>query len=262
MDNIVGIFFTALSMAFAHCIGMCGGIVIAYSSGKISKDMRFITQGFSHFLYNIGRITSYIFIGIVCGFIGHKVSMNPIISAWFLIVLGCFLILFAFLYVFFPRIIANFEPNPHKFSLFRKLFAYFLESKSLLSFYFLGVLNGFLPCGMVYYFAGIALASGSILNGMFTMGIFGFATLIPMFILGFIFGISLKVVYRNFFLVLGFIGMMILGGVNVYKGVNKLQNLATQHHHKVTNHCSCEQGHCACDKECDCGDKEQEMSCH
>lgn len=262
MENLVVVFLTALSMAFAHCIGMCGGIVIAYSSAKISKDMHLFSQGFAHLFYSLGRITGYVVIGIICGFIGYKVSISPIVSAWFLIFLGCFLILFAFFYILFPKIIASFEPSPYKSSIFRKLFAYFMESKTFSSFYFLGVLNGFLPCGMVYYFAGIALASGSILNGMLTMGIFGFATFIPMFILGFIFGISLKVAYRRVFLILGFVGMVILGGMNIYKGVNKLQNPVTQHHHKTKHHCNCEQGHCACKKECDCGNEKQEMSCH
>ena len=53
-----------------HCIGMCGGIVIAYSSTKVDQQMGYWKQTFAHLSYNFGRVTTYIILGALFGFAG------------------------------------------------------------------------------------------------------------------------------------------------------------------------------------------------
>jgi sulfite exporter TauE/SafE len=68
----------------------------------------------------------------------------------------------------------------------KKIYNFLKSSKSLSSFYLLGVFNGFIPCGLVYVFAAFAAASGSVLWGAVIMAIFGFATLPAMMGFGFV----------------------------------------------------------------------------
>ncbi|NLC27467.1 MAG: sulfite exporter TauE/SafE family protein, partial [Campylobacteraceae bacterium] len=57
-------FATIISVAFfgslGHCIGMCGGFVIAYTSVKIDPKTTIFSQLLAHFVYNLGRVSSYI----------------------------------------------------------------------------------------------------------------------------------------------------------------------------------------------------------
>ena len=229
--DLLGIFLTALFMALAHCVGMCGGIVVAYSGGKLSSSMPLMRQAMGHLLYNSGRITTYMLLGLVCGLVGYQIHLNAVVSAYFLIVLGVLLVGFALLYAFFPRVLSALEPNIARLPFYRRLFAYLLGAQSPASFYLLGMLNGFLPCGMVYYFLTLSLASTSIWGGVVSMGVFGLATSIPLFVLGFALGLGSKVAKRKIFLWLGFVGMLALGGWNIYQGVMKLQGRVSSHMH-------------------------------
>lgn len=239
---LISIFITALSMSFSHCIGMCGGIVIAYSSAKIHKDTGKIYQVFSHILYNLGRMTSYVTIGILSAFIGYKISVSMHTKGVLFIIIGIFLILFAFLYVFFPKIISYIEPsipkNPKNIlTLFlKKIFIYLMASQSLSSFYGLGILNGFLPCGMVYFFASYTLTASTPLMGGVMMGVFGLATFLPMFILGFIAGNISASSFRNIFLKISLILMLFFGGSSIYKGISILQGKSHTMNHQMKVH--------------------------
>lgn len=229
--GLLGIFLTALFMALAHCVGMCGGIVVAYSGGKLSSSMPLMRQAMGHLLYNSGRITTYMLLGLVCGLVGYQIHLNPMVSAYFLIVLGALLVGFALLYAFFPRVLSALEPNIARLPFYRRLFAYLLGAQNPASFYLLGALNGFLPCGMVYYFLALSLASTSVWGGVVSMGVFGLATSLPLFVLGFALGLGSKVAKRKIFLWLGFVGMLTLGGWNIYQGVMKLQGRVSSHMH-------------------------------
>ncbi|PAF53909.1 hypothetical protein BKH42_04030 [Helicobacter sp. 13S00482-2] len=247
--SLIALFLMALSMSFSHCIGMCGGIVIAYSSSKIHKNQSRFYQISSHMLYNLGRISSYAFIGVFSAFVGYKISASVPTKGILFIVVGIFLILFAILYVFFPKFISHIEPslpkNPKNMlsQSFKKFFVYLIGSQSFISFYGLGILNGFLPCGMVYFFAGYAITAPNPFMGGIMMVIFGFATVFPLFILGFFTGKINTSAFRNIFLKISFILMICFGGMSIYKGIlilegkphsmNHQMNMNSSHHHST-----------------------------
>ena len=52
--SIISIFTIAFLGSFGHCIGMCGGIVVAYSTMKINPNSSKFSQGVSHLLYSLG----------------------------------------------------------------------------------------------------------------------------------------------------------------------------------------------------------------
>ncbi|PAF42252.1 sulfite exporter TauE/SafE family protein [Helicobacter sp. 11S03491-1] len=223
------LFTTALVMSLGHCVGMCGGIVIGYSNAKIHKNSSNFYQASCHILYSLGRITSYMIIGALSALAGHVISISMHAKGFLFIIIGIFLIIFAFLYIFFPKFLSYLEPslskNPNSFvsKYFKIIFSWLMTSKSLWSFYGLGMLNGFLPCGMVYYFGASAALAPNIFMGMVTMGVFGVATFIPMFILGFITGRVITSSFRNIFMKLSFVLMLCFGGYSIYKGILILQ---------------------------------------
>jgi len=79
--------------SFGHCIGMCGGIVIAYSSRKIDNKWSNIMQGFAHLVYSSGRITTYVMLGAIFGAIGGVAQFNGYTTAAMTIIAGIFMIL-------------------------------------------------------------------------------------------------------------------------------------------------------------------------
>lgn len=241
--SLISLFVMALSMSFSHCVGMCGGIVIAYSSAKIHKDTSKAYQIFSHILYSLGRVSSYTIIGVVSAYVGYKISASIQAKGILFIIVGVFLILFAILYVFFPKAISYIEPslpkNPQNIlsQSFKRFFVYLMQSQNLSSFYGLGILNGLLPCGMVYFFASYALTAPSAVAGGLIMVVFGLATILPMFTLGFITGKINTSSFRNIFLKISFVLMLGFGGISVYKGISILQGKShTMEHQMNMNH--------------------------
>ncbi|PAF48483.1 hypothetical protein BKH46_00810 [Helicobacter sp. 12S02634-8] len=239
MDTIgllLSVFVIAFPMALSHCVGMCGGIVIAYTHGKIHPNASNSYQALCHILYSLGRITSYMIIGAISALIGNGISASMQTKGILFIVVGALLIVFACLYVFFPKVITFLEPSISKNSQnifsrsFHNTFAWLMGSKNLFSFWGLGVLNGFLPCGMVYYFALSAALASNVLMGAVMMGVFGLATFLPMFVLGFITGKILTSTFRSFFMKISFVLMLCFGGYGIYKGISMLEGKAMGGH--------------------------------
>jgi sulfite exporter TauE/SafE len=91
---------------------------------------------------------------------------------------------------------SSFMARLESFSFFdrylRSAFKKVLLSRSLGSFYFLGLLNGLLPCGFVYFFAVTAASTASAVDGAIVMALFGIATIPILFTMGFFVGILQK----------------------------------------------------------------------
>lgn len=151
-----------------HCLGMCGPIVLALPSQDKSPSVLFLNR----ILYNSGRILSYALIGFMIGFIGSKLNVIKF-QDYVSIIAGAAIILFTII----PANIKNktffnykyFQPINNGI---RKLF----KQNTRYSFLFIGVLNGFLPCGLIYVAAAAAFASASIYKGALLMAIFGLGT--------------------------------------------------------------------------------------
>ena len=60
----------ALLGSVGHCIGMCGGFILTYTTAKIDPKMSKKVQGLYHGLYNLGRISSYMIHGDLFGYFG------------------------------------------------------------------------------------------------------------------------------------------------------------------------------------------------
>jgi sulfite exporter TauE/SafE len=216
--NLLSIISIAFLGSFGHCIGMCGGIVIAYSGTKIDESWTKTKQSYAHILYSMGRITTYTILGAIFGFLGGVITFNNLTNGLLLIIAGVFMILaglslsgqIKFLTILEHSFIGN--------SWYSKMFKELLRTKSLFSFYILGMLNGILPCGLVYFFAISAAATASPLYGALIMFIFGLSTIPALFSLGFFVGLYKNGKFRNLMIRLAAISVILFGLYNIKNG--------------------------------------------
>ncbi|MBC7390498.1 MAG: sulfite exporter TauE/SafE family protein [Opitutaceae bacterium] len=166
-------FFLGL-MGSLHCIGMCGPIALAL---PVPPQLN---RGFAVLLYNIGRITSYAVIGLCFGFVGKLFILagyQQILSIACGIVVIC-------LSVYSTRL--KFSPAFSRItSGFKAKFKSLVQKRGIAPFIILGMMNGLLPCGLVYISLAAATATGGPWNGALFMAFFGLGTVPVMFAIGY-----------------------------------------------------------------------------
>ncbi|MDD2820183.1 MAG: sulfite exporter TauE/SafE family protein [Flavobacterium sp.] len=172
-----------------HCIGMCGPIALMLPvdrNNPAKKTTQIIT-------YHLGRLTAYGTIGLIFGLLGKGFFLAGIQQQ-----LSIFIGIAMIVIVLVPeRIFAKYNFSKPVFKLISKIKTTLgsqFKNKSYKSLYTIGLLNGFLPCGMVYValFGAIAMQSAS--YGVLYMILFGLGT-VPL---------MSSVVYLNSFLTLSF----------------------------------------------------------
>ena len=212
------VFVSALTLSLGHCVGMCGGIVLAFSS---LPHVRIL----SHALYHIGRLCSYICVGVVFALLGRAFALHHLWREFASLIVGVLLIGYALCFAFFPKILALLEPNIKRFPLFVSAFSAALRSRSILGGFVLGVLNGLLPCGLVYFFALYTLNEqilglSGVLGAVCVMSVFWLGSLPSMLGLGML-GSALSAYKKQAFWV-SFIAMVLLGLWNIYAGITTM----------------------------------------
>ena len=218
------IFIVALLGSIGHCIGMCGGFVLAYSTSKIEQGRSKYFQTFAHTLYSSGRIVSYMFIGAVFGYLGSAIGFSMTSKGILFIVVGITMVLIGLSLSGKLKFLTRIEHSLAQSSLFKKVFKHVIQSKSLSSFFFMGVLNGLIPCGLVYFFATASIASGSAFMGAIVMLVFGLATVPALFILGMLSGFVSQMSWRKYALSVAAVIIAFYGVYTGFKGVIMIKN--------------------------------------
>jgi len=209
--NIYSVITIAFLGSFGHCIGMCGGIIVAYSSTKIDDNWSKSKQTIAHMFYSFGRIFTYTLLGAIFGFLGGVAMFNNMANGILLIVAGLFMILAGLSLSGKIKFLTLIEHSFASNSFYAKTFRELLKTKSLFSFFLLGMLNGLLPCGLVYFFAVTAASTASPLYGALVMFIFGVSTIPALFSLGFFVGLYKNGKFRNIMMKLAAISVIIFG---------------------------------------------------
>lgn len=220
MENIslLSIITIAILGSFGHCVGMCGGIVIAYSSTKVQSNWNKNKQTLSHILYSLGRVVTYTILGALFGFLGSVTTFNSTTNGLFLIFTGLIMLLVGLSLFGKLKFLTLIEHSVSKQVWYQKSFKKLIASNSLMSFYLLGMLNGLLPCGFVYFFAITAASTGSALYGALVMLIFGLSTIPALFSLGFFVGLFKQSEFRNLMIKLASIAVILYGIYIIYLG--------------------------------------------
>ena len=221
-------YLTIISIAFlgsfSHCIGMCGGIVVAYSSGKLNEHSTKKYQALAHTFYSLGRITTYTLYGALFGFIGSVISFNNIANGTLLIFAGLVMILVGTSLGGWFRFLTSIEHSIQGSSWYASYFKQLLQSEYLGSYYMLGLLNGLLPCGLVYFFAISSASSASAIDGATIMFLFGLSTVPALFSLGFFVSILKNIRVRNIFMKITAISVVLYGAYTMYNGYGYIIN--------------------------------------
>jgi uncharacterized protein len=169
-----------------HCIGMCGGFVAMYSLKKPETRPAFP----AHVLYNLGRITTYSFLGGILGYIGSfaaYIGRHRGIPGAALLISGAFMVLMGLNIAGILGKRGLFEETGITGNAaFRRAIHRILALESMWSTFLLGLLLGFLPCGLLYPILMNAAASGGFMSGMLLMAVFGFSTAPAMMSFGFL----------------------------------------------------------------------------
>jgi len=164
--------FTLGLFGSLHCLGMCGPIALALPLTK-KERLAVVLQSF---LYNIGRVFSYTFLGLILGLLGWGVAIAGYQKS-LSIVLGIILIISAFFSISIENKLLRFGPFQRAYSKVKSKLSSLIRKNSFSNIFKLGFVNGLLPCGMVYVALAGALASGSTGQGALYMTLFGLGTL-------------------------------------------------------------------------------------
>mgnify|MGYP002640228183 CR=1 FL=1 len=220
--DILSIITIAFMGSFGHCIGMCGGIVIAYSSVGLEKERNRGSQAIAHLLYSLGRVTTYSLLGAIFGMLGGVVVFNNTTNGILWLVAGSAMILTGLALMGKLHILHLMEKSFSSSKWYQDTFRSLLKGDSLFGYYLLGMLNGVLPCGFVYFFAITAASTASPLYGAFVMFIFGLSTIPALFSLGFFVGLFKKLKFRHIMTQLAALSVIIYGFYTLYNGYQYL----------------------------------------
>ena len=153
-----------------HCLGMCGSIALTLPINQLTSLQKTVSM----LLYNFGRAFTYTLFGLLFGLIGLSFSLFKVQQ---------FLSIFAGVCLLFVLVNNRFGsiklPFIYKLasSIKSKLGFYLKAKKTTSSYFYIGLLNGFLPCGLVYVALAASIATGTILKGGLLMFGFGLGTI-------------------------------------------------------------------------------------
>lgn len=175
-SSYIAIFLLGL-LGGTHCVGMCGGIVSALTVQLPKAKPALHLQ----LAYNAGRIASYAIAGAIMGGIGSmglllngvlpmQMAMYVLANA-LLVAMGLYLLGFSHIAAIMERVgrrlWRHLQPHTRRF----------LPVRSVTQAFPLGMLWGWLPCGLIYSALSVALMSGSAARGALTTLAFGLGTL-------------------------------------------------------------------------------------
>ena len=174
--------FLAGLLGSLHCVGMCGGIVGALTlrlppavRGSQSRLLPYVLS------YNAGRITSYAFAGALAGFVGAQalaalsLAHAPLIGKW---VSASFMIALGLYVAGWSRGLADLERlGVRLWRLIEPLGRRHLSLAGSQQAFALGLVWGWLPCGLVYAVLAWSLVAGGAWQGVALMLAFGVGTL-------------------------------------------------------------------------------------
>ena len=244
----LALIISAIGLGFAsgfHCIGMCGPIALSMGLTKKQATNYYL----QNLTYQFGRIFTYSLLGTLLGIVGQGFEMAGF-QQYLTIAVGILLILMA-IFSFGGNDFASKIPFLSKFLLKVKMnLGKLLQKADYRSRFTTGILNGFLPCGMVYMALTASLAAGGIWQGASFMALFGLGTLPFMFavvLLGNLMTTAFRIKILKFVPVL----MIVLGGLFILRGLEigipyispKKEALKIIHNnsteHQEGNHATC-----------------------
>lgn len=223
--------FTLGLVGSLHCVQMCGPIVLAYSLPMVPH--RRGQQMAAHLSYNMGRTATYTALGATAGLAGRAMGLLGklagaehimTIAAGILMILAGLLMSgwvprgpFAGVFAFRPA------------SAISKAVGGLMKSPTIGSKFSMGLLLGFLPCGLIYAALIKAAETASPLAGALTMFAFGIGTVGALVVLGF-FSSTFSPWLRRYSNQLAAVGVTLIGVYLLYHGIKVSMRESSMHH--------------------------------
>ncbi|MBD3811211.1 sulfite exporter TauE/SafE family protein [Thiobacillus sp.] len=159
-----------------HCVGMCGGIVAAFSFRADGSTPPFRL----HLAYNLGRVSSYVLFGALAGALGASLKLAefmPVQTVLYVLAQVVMILLGLYLAGLNRWVLVFERAGGSMWRGIKPLFQKLLPVKSAPQAMLAGMAWGWLPCGLVYSVLVSALAAGSATSGAALMLAFGLGTL-------------------------------------------------------------------------------------
>ena len=168
-------YIPALALGFFggfHCVGMCGGLVASFSlaSGRVWKP--------GVIPYQLSRISTYVFLGAITAFVGNIFIQSGILAdgqRYLSFFAGVIMILLAMQVGGVTR--EWFSVPSQGEGMLSTAYRRALKGDTVGAWIPFGILNGLLPCGLVYSALAMSLETASPMAGGFIMLAFGLGTL-------------------------------------------------------------------------------------
>lgn len=213
---MAALFFAALTLGMMgsfHCIGMCGPLAFSLPLSSTSDFAKFTGT----FLYNAGRIVTYSTLGLLFGLAGKSFSLFGF-QQGLSIVVGITILIF----VFAPKKWLANTSHSNMFSTYsykvRSMLGKLFMKRNYRSLFSIGLLNGLLPCGLIYMAIAGAIASADPYKSAFFMASFGLGTLPVMWSVSFFgnfIGMGLRQKIRSAYPVL----MVLMASLLIIRGM-------------------------------------------
>ena len=214
-----------------HCIAMCGGINLSQCIGQPVREEQIETKRFwstvrPSLLYNLGRVISYTVIGGVVGAMGSVVSFSGRSKGLVQLIAGIFMIIMGI------NMLGIFQGLRRVNLRMPRIFRSKLRGiKKGNSPFYIGLINGLMPCGPLQAMQLYSLSADSFLKGALAMFLFSLGTVPLMFGLGALSSILSKT-FTEKIMSIGAVLVVILGismltsglslaGINVAASINQ-----------------------------------------
>lgn len=171
ITEVISAGFIMGAVGSLHCIGMCGPLAMALPLGDRTSGGRL----YGGMLYNLGRVLTYTWLGLVLGLAGGFL-ITPEIQSKVSITFGVAILVYLVLPSSVKRSMSQRSGSNGFYQALRTQLGRLLSSPTNSSLLGIGMLNGLLPCGMIYIALTSSFLTGSILNGGLFMAAFGLGT--------------------------------------------------------------------------------------
>lgn len=211
--SIIILAFTIGLTSSLHCVGMCGPIALSLGLDANNK-LKFAVRNLT---YQLGRVTTYTFLGAILGIIGESFSFAGL-QNYLSIAIGILMIIMVMIPQFYENGATSLQPINRLMVKVKMMLGKYLIKKDSSSLYMIGILNGLLPCGSVYATLTAAIAMGSVFKSASFMLLFGLGT-IPLMFATVLFGNFLSVKQRQTILKILPVITFILGVLFILRGL-------------------------------------------
>ena len=206
--------FTIGLFGSLHCVGMCGPIALALPYQQQNRWL----AAWKVLLYNLGRATTYVLLGVLVGLLGKGLFLAGM-QRWLSVGLGVSLLLIALFSISVESRLLSSSITGRFFLFVKTLLGKLLKNNRGTNFFRIGVVNGFLPCGLVYMAIVGAVTMGSISGSAYYMLLFGLGT-VPLMLVAALAGQMVSLPVRNYLKRLYPLFLIALAALFIFRGLN------------------------------------------